>query len=116
MYISAEGRALPCMALSGMDIQKEFPLVTEMGLVNCLTDSFYMNFLDTRASRVLEHNPRCRECPHALQCLGGCRAAALELAPDDLLAPDEAACALFWGGWVEKIQQVMNSLDPKLIR
>ena len=33
MYISAEGRALPCMALSGMELQNEFPLITELGLV-----------------------------------------------------------------------------------
>ena len=32
MYISAEGRALPGMSLSGMDIQEEFPLIPEIGL------------------------------------------------------------------------------------
>ncbi|MBO5369524.1 MAG: radical SAM protein, partial [Clostridia bacterium] len=36
MYISAEGRCLPCMALSEMDIQHKFPLITETELCDCL--------------------------------------------------------------------------------
>lgn len=113
LYISAEGRALPCMALSGMEIQKEFPLIPELGLKTCISDSRYMRLIDTRASEILKHNPECRECEHAMQCLAGCRASALENAPDDILAPDRAACALFKGGWVEKIQSRMQQLDPK---
>ena len=103
MYISAEGRTLPCMALSGMDIQQEFPLIPEIGLAQCITDSRYMRLLDTRADAVLAHNPECRHCEYALQCLGGCRAAALEFDPTDILAPDRAACAIFKGGWADKI-------------
>lgn len=57
MYISAEGRALPCMALSGMDIQAEFPLIPELGLARCITDCRYMRLIDTRATEVLNHNP-----------------------------------------------------------
>ena len=112
MYISAEGRALPCMALSGMDIQQEFSLIPEIGLANCLTDSRYMRLIDTRATEVLEHNPECRSCEHALQCLGGCRASALETHPTDILAPDAAICSIFKGSWVEKIDKVMQAVSP----
>ncbi|MBP3638015.1 MAG: radical SAM protein [Clostridia bacterium] len=112
MYISAEGRVLPCMALSGMDIQQEFPLIPDIGLANCLTDSRYMRLIDTRATEVLEHNPECRNCEHALQCLGGCRASALETHPTDILAPDAAICSIFKGGWVEKIDKVMQAVSP----
>lgn len=104
LYISAEGRALPCMALSGMDIQREFPLIQENGLAACLTDSRYMELIDTRAAAYFRENPACRACEYALQCVGGCRAAALEARPGDLLAPDPYACALFRGGWVPKIE------------
>jgi len=114
MYISAEGRALPCMALSGMEIQDEFPLIPEMGLARCITDSRYMRLIDTRATEVLEHNPECKTCKHAMECLAGCRASALETNPTDILAPDPAACEIFKGGWVEKIQQVMAEVDPEL--
>ena len=113
MYISAEGRALPCMALSGMDIQEEFPLIPEIGLQKCITDSRYMRLIDTRASEILRHNPDCAKCEHVLKCLGGCRASALETTPDDILAPDKATCGIFKGGWVEKIENRMKEILPK---
>jgi len=112
MYISAEGRALPCMALSGMDIQQEFPLIPERGLAKCLTDSRYMCLIDTRATEILDHNPECKNCEYAMQCLAGCRASALETTPNDILAPDRAACAIFKGGWVNKIQETMKRIHP----
>ena len=74
-----------------------------------------MRLIDTRASEVLAHNPQCRDCEHALQCLGGCRASALEAFPTDILAPDLAACELFKGGWIEKIQALMQTVDPQIL-
>jgi len=115
MYISAEGRTLPCMALSGMEIQERFPLIQEQGLAACLTDSNYMRLLDTRASQVLAHNPQCQSCAHALRCLGGCRAAALETVPGDLLAPDPYACGFFRQGWEEKIRRQMAAVKPEAV-
>lgn len=115
MYISAEGRTLPCMALSGMDIQEKFPVIGQVELAQCLTDSFYMNLLETKASEVISHNPECQTCEHAKYCLGGCRASALETTPEDLMGRDMCACELFKGGWVEKIQALMASIGPKLL-
>ena len=106
------GRTLPCMALSGMDIQNEFPLITEIGLSSCITDSRYMKLIDTRASEILSHNKECASCEHAMECLAGCRAAALENTPDDILAPDKACCEIFKGGWVEKITDLMKKIRP----
>jgi len=114
MYISPEGRTLPCMSLSGLEIQNRFPSIPEVGLAKCLSDSYYMNFLETRASEILSHNPGCSACDHALKCLGGCRASALETSPEDLFAPDMAACALFKGGWADKIKARMDELGKKL--
>ena len=104
MYISAEGRTLPCMALSGMDIQEEFPLIGEVGLAQCLTDSRYMRLIDTRASEYFALHPECAACEYAKECIGGCRAAALETTPDDIMGKDTFACELFLGGWKPKIQ------------
>lgn len=103
MYISAEGRTLPCMALSGMDIQEEFPLIGEVGLAKCLTDSRYMRLINTRASEYFQLNPECATCEYARECVGGCRAAALETTPDNIMGKDPYACALFKGGWKPKI-------------
>lgn len=108
MYISPEGRVLPCMALSGMDIQKEFPLIVELGVQKCLTDSRYLKLIDTRASEYFAHNPDCADCEYAKECVGGCRAGALEGQPDDILGPDLYTCEIFRGGWVPKIKEVME--------
>ena len=47
-----------------------------------------------------------------MQCLAGCRASALEFDPTDILAPDKAACEIFKGGWVEKIDAVIAAVRP----
>jgi radical SAM protein with 4Fe4S-binding SPASM domain len=108
MYISAEGRLLPCMALSGMDkIQKNYPLIQEIGLAACLTDSRYMKFIETRASELLEHNSECKSCEYVNKCLCGCRASALENS-DDILSVDKMVCHLFKNGWTEKIHKLMS--------
>jgi radical SAM protein with 4Fe4S-binding SPASM domain len=112
MYISAEGRTLPCMALSGMPIQQNYPLISEMGLANCITDSSYMSLINTRASEYLQHNPKCAACEHAMQCLGGCRASSLDTTPDDILGLDMAACTLFRGGWVNLVSGAVEKIHP----
>ena len=111
MYISPEGRALPCMSLSGMEIQEKFPRIPEIGLAACITDSFYMDFISTRADKVLAHNPECRACKYRLWCRGGCRACGLEESAD-LLRRDPAACSLFSGGWAAELVKLMRKIKP----
>ena len=113
MYISADGRTLPCMALSGSDLQNQFPFIDEIGLAECLNESTYMKLLETRASEVIAHNSECRTCEYAGSCLGGCRAAALETTPHDLMGRDMCACVLFKNGWIEKIQNLMETINRK---
>lgn len=114
MYISAEGRVLPCMALSGMDeIQKDYPTIQDMGLSACLMDSRYMRLIETKAQVLLEHNPECKACQYASKCLCGCRASALVTSPDDILAPDEEVCNVFKHGWADKVHAVMADILHK---
>lgn len=103
LYISPEGRALPCTALSGMAVQETFPLIPEIGLVSCLTESPYTKFLDSRAAEYFAQNPSCERCPYAKQCIGGCRAAAWQGDPASFWKPDPYACELFRGGWIPRI-------------
>jgi len=115
MYISPEGRALPCMSLTGMAIQDEFPLVTELGISKCLTDSRYMDFLDTRADRVLEHNPECRDCIWRSWCLGGCRASGLSDSGErDLLYKDEATCKMYSDGLMWRLISLMKEISAEV--
>lgn len=116
MYISPEGRALPCMPLSGTDIQQSCPLIPEMGLAQCLKESTYLNLIETRASTVLAHNSECHDCEYALQCLGGCRAASLETTPDTLLGRDMTSCSFFKGGWISRINTAVQRACPEAVR
>jgi radical SAM protein with 4Fe4S-binding SPASM domain len=109
MYIAADGKVLPCMSLSGMDIQQDFPGLEQMSLTQCLSDSYYMNFIDTRLSAYLEHNERCRQCEQRLVCGAGCRAAALMDHPGDIMAPDEGFCLILRGGFAERIREVATA-------
>lgn len=115
MYISPEGRSLPCLALSGMDVQQKFPLIPEKGVSKCITDSFYMNMIDTRVSEFYKLHPDCDACEFKRFCCGGCRASALEFSDDpyDLMAVDEACCRLYKDGWVEKIIKLMHEIKPE---
>ena len=99
MYLSAEGRMLPCMSLSAYDIQQDYPLVTEMGLQKGLTDSVYMKLIDTRVEEFLAHTKECGDCEYAKVCAGGCRASALFSDKTNIMAPDRAACLIFRGGY-----------------
>ena len=114
MYISADGRALPCMSLSGMEIQEKFPLITENGLASCLTDSFYMSFIDTRASDYLALHPECQACEYAPYCLGGCRASALDSNDGtDLMGRDEACCRMLREGYAARVLALMQKIRPE---
>jgi radical SAM protein with 4Fe4S-binding SPASM domain len=109
MYIAADGKVLPCMALSGMDIQQDFPGLEHMSLAQCLSDSYYMGFIDTRLAAYLAHNERCQTCEQRLVCGAGCRASALVDHPDDLMAPDEGFCLILRGGFAERIYETATA-------
>lgn len=51
-----------------------------------------------------------RETVRHLAALG-CRA-ALGFTPDDILAPDKAACAIFRGGWIDRIVSAVQEARP----
>lgn len=112
LYISPEGRTLPCMPLSGMKIQQQFPLIGETGLRECLQDSFYMQLIEMPVSEYLKQNPECGSCRHARICAGGCRAGGLEREPDNLVAPDRAACRICRDGWIPKILAAVYRARP----
>ncbi|MCD8338283.1 MAG: radical SAM protein [Lachnospiraceae bacterium] len=109
LYISPEGRMLPCMPLTATDIQHEYPLISEIGLRQGLTDSTYMKLINLRVDEFLHLVPKCGDCSYAKVCAGGCRASALLFGePHSLMAPDEDCCDLFLNGWADKIRSVAS--------
>ncbi len=115
LYISPDGRALPCMLLSGMEIEKQFPLISELGLARCLTDPFYLRFIDTRLSEFLALHPECRACRYKSRCYGGCRASAMsDSGENDWMAIDETCCRFFRGGYADRVIAFMRELHPEI--
>ena len=115
IYISAEGRALPCMALTGMDIQNDYPLINELGLKKCLNDSSYLSLITRTAKEVFDKNDKCKNCRYQSNCLSGCRASALEFHPGNIDSIDEAVCKMYNEHWFETIDNVVKSCNPNCI-
>lgn len=110
MYISPEGRALPCFSLSGMNVQQKFPVIQDIGLVRCLNDSFFMDFVQKKAVEIIRHNEQCRGCEYRNICLGGCRAEALSLNENGFLDKDPNACEFYRGGWYDKLTETVKKI------
>ncbi len=105
LYISPEGRMLPCMPLSSLPIQKDYPLITDIGLAKGLSDSNYMKLINTRLAEYLNKNENCCSCEYRWQCAGGCRGSALQFDPNNIMGPDKAVCQIFHGGYIDKIRK-----------
>lgn len=109
LYISPEGRMLPCMPLSSVPAQEGFPLVQDAGLAAGLTDSAYMDLITATVADYFEHNPECAACEHRFQCAGGCRGSALLDGSDDLMGRDPAMCLLYRGGYAERVREAASA-------
>ena len=102
---------LPCLSLSSFDeIQKDFPLVTEIGLAKGLTDSSCMKLIDTRLAELWEVNKNCGSCQYRTRCKGSCRASALCTPGNDLMGCDRAACIYFGEHYDQKIRERLNGI------
>lgn len=106
-YITPEGRLLPCMPMTACKEQNLFPLVQEIGLKKGLSDSFYMDIVDSRVKDLLAANPKCAACEHKYHCGGGCRAAALE-ETGDLMGSAGTQCILWNEGYVDRIRDTVE--------
>ncbi len=113
LYLSPEGRMLPCFSLTSCDIQNEYPLATEIGLKQGLTDSIYMSLIDTRIKDFLEINRECGSCEYAKFCAGGCRACALMEGGTDIMGTDRTACSVFKEGWGRRLQDALEGIAEK---
>ena len=110
LYISADGRMLPCMSLSSYDeVAKEYPSVFETGIKKGLSESKYMSLIDTRLEDYLKHNPECAACEYRNMCCAGCRASALSTSKDlDIMAKDEMFCIYYKGGYRDKLRELLK--------
>lgn len=109
LYISPEGRMLPCMPLSELPVQDDYPAVQDFGLARGLTDSSYLRLVTTTVGEYLARNPECAACEYRFACGGGCRAGAIRADPDNIMGPDRAMCALYRGGYYRRVREVAEA-------
>ena len=111
MYVSPQGRVLPCMSMVGGPIEQLFPNMLETPLEQILDmRSPYMDIIDARVSDFAEHNPECAKCEWLSACCGGCRAVGVRDSPMDYLAPDRVTCEYFKGGWKSRKDALLQEL------
>ena len=111
-YITPEGRLLPCMPMTVCQEQEFFPLVQDIGLKKGLSDSFYMNIVDSRIKDLLAVNTKCADCAHKYQWGGGCRASALA-ETGELMGCDIDQCLIWEEGYVERIRAAADEAIAK---
>ena len=112
-YITPEGRLLPCMPMTASPEQSKFPRVQDIGLQKGLSDSYYMQFVDSRIKDLLAVNSECAACEYRYRCGGGCRAIALTTGSQDLMGCDRQMCAFWKQGYADRIEQAVQSAREK---
>lgn len=103
-YLLADGRVLPCIAMSGSVVEDTAPSIFEEG--NTLA-SILGNPKWERATYkdLFIKNSECGNCEYRFRCTG-CRANAL--ADGDYYGKDRLACAFFKGNYEQQINQIMQ--------
>ena len=114
MYISPQGRVLPCMTLGGTAIDPQFESILEKDLGEILADSHYRDICLAKMRDSIEHNEKCRTCKYRLMCGAGCRAAGCGETSTDYYGIDEDCCSFFLNGWHEKAQEMIDQYSELL--
>ena len=110
-YITPEGRLLPCMPMTASPEQGRFPKVQDIGLQKGLSDSYYMQFVNSRVKDLLAVNQECAACEHRYKCGGGCRASALCGPDHSLLGCDRHMCTFWKNGCEDRIMEALRRAD-----
>ena len=108
MYISPQGKVLPCMTLGGTAIDPEFESILETDLGDILTKSHYRDICNIKMRSCIEHNEKCHDCKYRLVCGAGCRAAACGETSTDYLGIDQECCDFFLDGWYDKALELIE--------
>ena len=116
MYISPQGKVLPCMTLGGTAIDPQFKSVLDQDLSGILKKSHYRNICNVKMGECIRHSEKCLDCKYRLKCGAGCRACGCGETGTDYLAPDEETCHFFLNGWYEKATEMMDQYSGRLAK
>lgn len=106
-YLLPDGRVLPCIAMSGSEMENIAPNIYDEGqsLEKALSNSPIDSYCSYTYKKLFENNPECAACENRYRC-SGCRANALSCG--GYFEKDPLACSFFMGGYEEKIKSVME--------
>lgn len=106
-YLLPDGRVLPCIAMSGSEMEQIAPNIFDEGMTleKAFTDSKVEEYSRCTYQELFKHNEECAACEYRYRC-SGCRANAL--ACGGFFEKDPYACAFFKGGYEQKIREIMS--------
>lgn len=106
-YLLPDGRVLPCIAMSGSEMENIAPNIFDEGqsLEKALSNSPVDTYTKYTYNDLFERNPECASCEHRYICTG-CRARALT--NGGYFEKDSLACCFFNGGYEQKIKEIMR--------
>jgi radical SAM protein with 4Fe4S-binding SPASM domain len=114
VYIMPDARIIPCPRFIDTPIQDAMPSLLEAGLPGAWDDPSVRDLIGVTKAQVLERNPECAACDLFEECGAGCWAVAYK-ATGDLLGRDPDSCALFKGGYRQRLAGVAAAC-PSLAR
>ena len=113
LYISPDGRLMPCMPMAGTSIHDKMPLLTENTLIDAINKSFWFELVNRRVKEFFADNEECWNCEYAKHCRGGCRADALRVDQNNYMGKSPSVCELLRGEWPKKIIEAVKRVKPE---
>ncbi len=114
MYISPQGKVLPCMTLGGTAIDAQFDSMLEKDLSEILKASHYRDICNVKMGDCIRYNEKCHDCKYRLKCGAGCRACGCGETGTDYMAIDEECCSFYLNGWYEKALEMIGKYQDRL--
>lgn len=112
-YIAADGSLMPCLPIASQEVPcLHMPNVKD-GLIAALNDPAYYTAVDRTLEEYYQANPECRACKYAKDCMGGCRANALQSDPNNYLTKDMEACMFFHNEYPRRLMELIKSVAPE---
>ncbi|MBO2517109.1 MAG: hypothetical protein CW338_07560 [Clostridiales bacterium] len=110
IYISHDGRVLPCSALEGYSLEQGMMTGDDVNILKTplsriLTGSDYMKPFRVTLKDLIAKSPKCGKCPWLPVCRGGCRPGTLQ---KDMDTACEANCLFFTGGYAERFEKLLT--------
>ena len=106
---TAEGDLVPCLQMSGRFSKDGTHLgnVKGGGLQKLLREGSYLDTVCLTLRDLINANESCANCPHFLDCQGGCRAIAI-ICTGDYLGPDSARCIYYREGYAARMHTLFR--------